>query len=180
MPDRRDALCAAAEVILSVERQTLSTGTIDTVATVGTCQVHPGAVNSVPSRVALELDLRDTDPGRRDEVIAAVRSDIAEIAKKRGVTITEQIVNADQPAACSPELIYLLEISAKQIGAPSRRIVSRAYHDSLFLARIAPIGMLFIPCRDGVSHRPEEYAAPEDIALGARVLALALAKLASV
>ncbi len=180
MPDRRDALCAAAEVILSVERQTLSTGAVDTVATVGTCQVHPGAVNSVPSRVALELDLRDTDPGRRDGVIAAVRGDIAEIAKKRGVTITEQIVNADQPAACSPELIDLLENSVKQIGAPSRRMVSRAYHDSLFLARIAPIGMLFIPCRDGVSHRPEEYAAPEDIALGTRVLALALAKLASV
>ncbi len=180
MSDRRDALCAAAEVILSVERQTLSTGAIDTVATVGTCQVHPGAVNSVPSRVALELDLRDVDPGRRDGVIAAVRSDIAEIASRRGVSITEQVVNADQPAACAPELIDLLESSADAIGAPFRRMVSRAYHDSLFMARIAPIGMLFIPCRDGVSHRPEEYAAPEDIALGTRVLALALAKLASV
>ncbi len=180
MPDRRDALCAAAEVILSVERRTLETGAIDTVATVGTCQVHPGAVNSVPSRVGLELDLRDTDPGRRDEVIAAIRGDIAEIASKRGVHITEQFVNADQPAACSTELIDLLESSADAIGAPSRRMVSRAYHDSLFLARIAPIGMLFIPCRGGISHRPEEYASPEDIALGTRVLALALAKLASV
>ena len=180
MPDRRDALCAAAEVILSVERRTLATGAIDTVATVGTCQVHPGAVNSVPSHVALELDLRDTDPVRREQVIAGIRTDIAEIASERRVSITEQIVNADQPAACSPGLVALLESSANEIGAPFRRMVSRAYHDSLFMARIAPIGMLFIPCREGVSHRPEEYASPEDIALGARVLALALAKLASV
>jgi len=66
MPDRKDALCAAAEVILSVEKHALATGAIDTVATVGTCDVHPGAVNSVPSRVVLQLDIRDTDPNRRE------------------------------------------------------------------------------------------------------------------
>ena len=66
MPDRKDALCAAAELILSIESHALATGAIDTVATVGTCNVHPGAVNSVPSRVILQLDIRDTDPNRRE------------------------------------------------------------------------------------------------------------------
>jgi N-carbamoyl-L-amino-acid hydrolase len=75
MPDRKDALCAAAELILSVERHTLATGAIDTVATVGTCDVHPGAVNSVPSRVVLQLDIRDTDPARREAVMQAIRRD---------------------------------------------------------------------------------------------------------
>jgi N-carbamoyl-L-amino-acid hydrolase len=65
MPDRKDALCAAAELILSIERHALATGAIDTVATVGTCDVHPGAVNSVPSRVVLQVDIRDTEPDRR-------------------------------------------------------------------------------------------------------------------
>src|SRR5205807_1808621 len=71
MPDRKDALCAAAELILSVEKHALATGAIDTVATVGTCDVHPGAVNSVPSRVVLQLDIRDTDPNRREAVMQA-------------------------------------------------------------------------------------------------------------
>ena len=75
MPDRKDALCAAAEIILSVEKYALATGAIDTVATVGTCVVHPGAVNSVPSRVVLQLDIRDTDPARRESVMRAVRRD---------------------------------------------------------------------------------------------------------
>ena len=76
MPDRRDALCAAAELILSIEKHALATGAIDTVATVGTCDVHPGAVNSVPSRVTLQLDIRDTDPARRESVMQAVRADV--------------------------------------------------------------------------------------------------------
>ena len=80
MPDRKDALCAAAELILSIEKHALATGAIDTVATVGTCDVHPGAVNSVPSRVVLQLDIRDTDPNRREAVMQAVRRDCEEIA----------------------------------------------------------------------------------------------------
>ena len=76
MPDRRDALCAAAELILSIERHALATGAIDTVATVGTCDVYPGAVNSVPSRVLLQLDIRDIDPARRESVMQAVRRDM--------------------------------------------------------------------------------------------------------
>jgi N-carbamoyl-L-amino-acid hydrolase len=179
MPDRKDALCAAAELILSVEKHTLATGAIDTVATVGTCDVHPGAVNSVPSRVVLQLDIRDTDPARRETVMQAIRRDCEELRQRRKVAITEELVNADAPARSSPHTVELLERVCTEQGIPYKKMVSRAYHDSLFMARLAPIAMIFIPCRYGVSHRPDEFAKAEDIALGTRVLAHALAKLAS-
>jgi ureidoglycolate amidohydrolase len=179
MPDRKDALCAAAELILSVERHALATGTIDTVATIGTCDVYPGAVNSVPSRVVLQLDIRDTNPDRREAVMHAIRRDCEELRQRRKVTITEELVNADAPAQSSPRTVELLEHVCKEQSIPFKKMVSRAYHDSLFMARLAPIAMIFIPCRDGVSHRADEFAKPEDIALGTRVLAQTLAKLAS-
>jgi ureidoglycolate amidohydrolase len=179
MPDRRDALCAAAEIILSLEKHALATGVIDTVATVGTCDVYPGAVNSVPSRVTLQVDIRDTDPARREGVMAAVRRDIEALARRREVRVTESLVNADEPATCSPHIVGIIDSVAREFGIQPKHMVSRAYHDSLFMARIAPIAMIFIPCRGGVSHRPDEFAAPDDIALGTRVLASTLGKLAS-
>jgi N-carbamoyl-L-amino-acid hydrolase len=179
MPDRKDALCAAAELILSIEKHALATGAIDTVATVGTCDVHPGAVNSVPSRVVLQLDIRDTEPDRREAVMRAVRADCESIRQRRGVTVTEAHVNADAPAHSSPHIIETLEAVCTENGLQYKKMVSRAYHDSLFMARIAPIAMIFIPCREGVSHRPDEFAAADDIARGTRVLAEAMARLAS-
>ena len=179
MPDRRDALCAAAELILSIEKHALATGTIDTVATVGTCDVHPGAVNSVPSRVTLQVDIRDTDPVRREGVMQAVRRDIASLERRRDVTIEEKLVNADAPAQSSPHIVETIVEVCNDNGIKYKKMVSRAYHDSLFMARIAPIAMIFIPCRGGVSHRPDEFAAPEDIARGTSVLAQVLAKLAA-
>jgi ureidoglycolate amidohydrolase len=179
MPDRRDALCAASELILSIEKHALATGVIDTVATVGTCDVYPGAVNSVPSRVTLQVDIRDIDPVRREGVMQAVRRDVDAIHARRGVVISETLVNADEPAVCSPHIVDVIDDVCRGYGIATRHMVSRAYHDSLFMARISPIAMIFIPCRAGVSHRPDEYATPADIASGARVLASALGKLAS-
>jgi len=185
MPDRRDALCAASEVILAIERHALAANaasgspTPDTVATVGTCAVFPGAVNSVPSKVKLEVDIRDTDPARREAAMQAVRRDCKEIAARRGVTITEELVNADAPALCDPHLVATLNQVCADMGVTAKQMVSRAYHDSLFLAQVAPIAMIFIPCRGGVSHRPDEYSTPESIALGTRILARTLAKLSS-
>ena len=179
MPDRKDALCAAAELILSIEKHALATGAIDTVATVGTCDVHPGAVNSVPSRVTLQLDIRDTDPTRRESVMQAVRRDCEELRQRRKLTITEELVNADAPAQSSPDIVKLVEEVCAAQNIPYKKMISRAYHDSLFMARIAPIAMIFIPCRNGVSHRPDEYATPAHTTLGVQVLASVLAKLAS-
>jgi N-carbamoyl-L-amino-acid hydrolase len=178
MPDRRDALCAAAEIILSFERHALATKVIDTVATVGTCDVYPGAVNGVPSRVVLQVDIRDIDPARRESVMLAVREDISALARRREVKVSETLVNADEPAKCSAHIVKVIEEACDEQNISPKHMVSRAYHDSLFMARIAPIAMIFIPCRGGVSHRPDEYASPSDIANGTRLLAATLARLA--
>ena len=108
MPDRRDALCAAAELILAIENAAQTSGAIDTVATVGICDVFPGAVNSIPSRVHLTLDIRDTDLERRDAAMRAIEAARQTIAAKRQVSIREEIVNADAPAQCAPEIVEAL------------------------------------------------------------------------
>jgi len=179
MPVRRDALVAAAEIIAAVEAAALRTGVIDTVATVGMCDVFPGAVNSVPSRVQLSLDVRDTDQARRDGVLAEIAAECARVAAARRVTIKHELVNADAPAASDAGMVETIAEACAAENLASKRMVSRAYHDSLFMARLAPVAMIFIPCRGGVSHRPDEYAAPEDIARGVAVLARTLASLSS-
>jgi N-carbamoyl-L-amino-acid hydrolase len=179
MPGRKDALAAAAELILALETAAKSTGAIDTVATVGVCEVFPGAVNSIPSRVRLETDIRDIDGPRRDSVLDALKRACADVAQRRGVTITTELVNADPPTACDAEILAALDASASDAGRTSKRMVARAYHDSSFVACIAPVAMLFIPCRAGVSHRPDEYASPEWIAGGVDVLARTLARLSA-
>ena len=179
MPDRRDALCAAAELILAVESAARTSGEIDTVATVGICEVFPGAVNSIPSRVRLSVDIRDTDLERRDTVMKATEDAGHAISEKRQVTIHNNLLNADAPANCAPAVVEALSQSCTKYEQTFLPMVSRAYHDSLFMARIAPTGMLFIPCRNGYSHRPDEYASPEDIARGTLVLAETLAALSA-
>jgi N-carbamoyl-L-amino-acid hydrolase len=179
MPGRKDALTAAAELILTLESAAKSTGAIDTVATVGVCEVFPGAVNSIPSRVRLETDIRDTDRQRRDSVLTALHDACAEVSQRRGVTIATELVNADPPTKCDADILESLEAAAIEAGRSYKRMVARAYHDSSFVAHIAPVAMLFIPCRGGVSHRPDEYASPEWIAGGVDVLARTLARLAN-
>ena len=177
MPVRHDALVAAAELIEAIEAAALATGAIDTVATVGMCDVFPGAVNSVPSRVTLSLDVRDIDQARRDSVLDTIQQKAQSIAARRGVHITHAWLNQDAPAASSPALIEAIAAAAAGEGIAAKHMVSRAYHDALFMARVAPVAMIFIPCRGGVSHRPDEYASPEAIAQGVRVLARTLASL---
>lgn len=178
MPERKDALCAAAELILAIENTAKTTGAIDTVATVGMCEVFPGAVNSIPSRVRLSVDIRDTSLERRGAVIHSLQNASAAIMKKRHLTINSELLNADAPVNCAQEIIEALSGSCTRHQVSFIPMVSRAYHDSLFMSRIAPIGMLFIPCRNGYSHRPDEYASPEDVERGVTILADTLATLA--
>lgn len=179
MPGRKDALAAAAELILFLETTAKHSDGIDTVATVGVCDVFPGAVNSIPSRVRLETDIRDIDGARRDRILDALQAACRSVEHSRGVSIRTELVNADPPAACDGRILTALENSARAAGRSHVRMVSRAYHDSLFIARIAPVAMLFIPCRGGISHRPDEYASPDAIGAGVHVLARTLVELAS-
>ncbi len=179
MPDRKDALCAAAELILAIENAARSTGAVDTVATVGVCEVFPGAVNSIPSRVRLTVDLRDTDLERRDNVMQTINRTVQSLSTKRQVSICQELLNADAPADCASEVRAALSDSCREHGFQFLEMVSRAYHDSLFISRVAPAGLLFIPCRNGYSHRPDEFASPEDIARGTLILAESLARLSA-
>jgi ureidoglycolate amidohydrolase len=177
MPDRKDAFCAAAEIVLAIEERALATGAIDTCATVGKCHVYPGAVNSIPSRVEMEADIRDTNEERRNQVLREIGEACRRVAARRNVRVTITPINADAPATCSPHIVEAMVQAADESGLSYKKMVSRAYHDSLFMASITPVGMVFIPCRGGVSHRPDEYSAPQEIENGAKVLAGTLAKL---
>ncbi|MGB8321326.1 MAG: M20 family metallo-hydrolase [Candidatus Acidiferrum sp.] len=179
MPGRKDALCAASEIILAAEQAARASGSTDTVATVGICEVFPGAVNSIPSRVKLTLDLRDTELTRRDRVLQSIREKARQVAESRGVSVQFHTVNADAPASCASVVTDALMQAARKHNLPYQTMVSRAYHDSLFMSRIAPTGMLFIPCRNGYSHRPDEFASTADIGRGVLILAETLAGLAS-
>jgi len=177
MPGRKDALAAAAELILALEAAAKSTGAIDTVGTVGICEVFPGAVNSIPSRVTMTTDVRDIDRARRDGVLAALATAAREVEARRGVSITIEFINADPPTTCDSAILEVLEAAAKAAGKSYKKMVARAYHDSSFVSCFAPTAMLFIPCRGGVSHHPDEYASSEWIGSGVHVLARTLAQL---
>ncbi len=179
MPDRHDAFPAAAEIALALEAAARSTGSIDSVATTGVCEVFPGAVNSIPSLVHLAVDIRDIDPERRDSMLGHLDRACAEISARRGVTAKTRIINRDAPATCDRAIIKLLIAACEKHRMAFDAMVSRAYHDSLFISRLCPTSMLFIPCRAGVSHRPDEYSTPEAIGQGTLILAEALARLAS-
>lgn len=178
MPSRHDAFLAAAELALAVEFAAKGTGAIDTVGTVGVCEIFPGAVNSVPSRARIQIDIRDIDLARRDRVLESVRTASREIGTRRGVRFSIETVNADAPATCDLRIVELLSASCDKATLPYMRLVSRAYHDSLFMAQVAPVAMLFVRSKGGFSHRPDEYSSPEDIAAGVGVLASTLESLA--
>ena len=178
MPERRDALLCGAEIALAVEEAARTSGSVDTVATVGVFDVHPRAVNSIPSRVSLSVDARDTDLARRDQMVARIKASVKEISEGRKVGAELSVLNADPPATCDDAVIHAVEGATRAFSLSSLPMVSRAYHDTLFMARLCPVGMIFIPCKDGVSHRPDEYSSPEAIEKGVQVLAHTLAALA--
>jgi ureidoglycolate amidohydrolase len=179
MPGRRDALLAASEIALAIEKAALESGCPDTVATTGVLNIEPGAINSIPCRALMEVDLRDTNVKTRQKAFASIQEAAEEICSRRNIELHFESINSDPPAICDPELVGLILHEAQTIRLKSRRQISRAYHDSLFMALLCPTAMIFIPCRNGYSHRPDEYSSPEQIAAGVRVLGGVLRKLAS-
>jgi len=179
MPGRRDALLAGAEIALAVEKAATTSGSPDTVGTTGVFRIEPGAVNSVPCRAWLEIDLRDTLVKTRDAALVQIETAVKEICTRRKIEFTMERLNVDPPAICDPKIVETAEGVAKKLGYSVKRMVSRAYHDSLFMAQVCPTTMIFIPCFKGYSHRPDEYTSPEQIEKGTRVLAETLAILSA-
>jgi ureidoglycolate amidohydrolase len=178
MPERHDPALAAAETILAVERAARGTGNPNSVATCGLLQVLPGAVNSIPREVRLEIDVRDIELARRDAMLAEIRVFAAAAARRRGCGFSEEILNADPPATCDPALVSTIRAVCDELKLPAQELISRAYHDSLFMALVCPTSMIFVPSRGGFSHRPDEFTPIDEIAAGVRVLAGTLARLA--
>jgi N-carbamoyl-L-amino-acid hydrolase len=179
MPGRRDALLAGAEIALAVESAASRSGSRDTVGTTGVFRIEPGAVNSVPCRAQLEVDLRDTSVETRDQALVEIEKSVQEICARRKIEFSQERLNVDPPAICDPGLVDTALAAAEHLKFSTKRMISRAYHDSLFMAQVCPTTMIFIPCHKGYSHRPDEFSSPEQIDAGVRVLAQTLSALAS-
>ena len=177
MPGRRDALLAGAEIALAVEQAATTSGSPDTVGTTGVFRIEPDAVNSVPCRAWLEIDLRDTLVKTRDATLVQIETAVKEICGRRKIEFTLERLNVDPPAICDAKLVETTVAIAQKLNFSVKRMISRAYHDSLFMAQVCPTTMIFIPCFKGYSHRPDEFSAPAQIEKGVRVLAEVLAEL---
>lgn len=173
MGSRQDALTTAAWIALGVEElgKALASGETHFAATVGEFEMTPNAANVVPARVRMLIDaraeLRDDMERFVDELVRGV----AAIAEKTGVKVSApRIVSDNQPTPCDPSLLDILDAACESAGARHRRMASGAGHDTAWMARITRAAMIFVPCLDGRSHAPDEFATTEDIALGAAVL----------
>jgi beta-ureidopropionase / N-carbamoyl-L-amino-acid hydrolase len=169
---RRDALVGAAGFIRAVEELArLRAESPYLVATVGKMSVEPNAVNAVPGSVTMILETRSTDEGAllqfEQELWGRAEGEVDD----RGLRLTRSLLSQTLPTDCSPLIQSRIEEASMAAGFRSTRLPSGAGHDGVFVARIAPMGMIFVPCREGRSHTPEEWAEPDDCANGARVLA---------
>jgi hydantoinase/carbamoylase family amidase len=169
MADRRDALAAAAEVVLAVEAAARAEPA-ETVATVGTLAVEPGAVSVIPGRARLAIDVRGIASDSLARVESAVRVAIDEIAIRRGVTAELELVRAGEPVTMDPHLVEAALRAAHQHGIPATRTWSGAGHDAQHLTALAPALLLFVPLHGGESHTPQEGADMDEIVEAARVV----------
>jgi allantoate deiminase len=168
MPMRRDALTAAAEMLLSIEERARRQPNL--VATVGKLEVLRSAPNTIPGRVRFTLDIRSPIDAERLKAVEDIKATIAAVAARRGV-IQRLTLGHQAPAAhCDEKLSDLLAAAAESCGMAAPRMPSGAGHDAMAFDKIIPFAMLFVRCRGGVSHNPDEFAAPADIDSAARVL----------
>jgi allantoate deiminase len=164
---RRDALAGAAELVLFAEK--LAGGRPPLVATVGTISVPSGAANVIPGQTVLSLDVRHPDDAACRRAVQALVTQAQGIAKRRGLALEWQPTMQHCATPCSPALTALLADSVKAVQGKNLSLVSGAGHDGVVMAALTPIAMLFVRCRDGLSHHPDEYASPRDLAVALRV-----------
>ncbi len=167
---RHDALCGASKIILGIEEVTSMQEEPPVVGTVGIAEVVPGAMNVIPGSVKLGVDIRSISKVARDSVVFLIKELIEVIAEKRGLSYTIEPIAQDHPVAMHPAMIREIEEVVKSVGIDYMTMPSGAGHDAMHWTEVAPTGMIFIPCRDGISHNPAEFAAMNDIVVGAEVL----------
>jgi hydantoinase/carbamoylase family amidase len=175
---RHDALVGAAEAIVAIERIATDSHSGTTVGTVGVVRARPGAINVVPGIASLDVDVRDSDADARKAVVDEIVATAQAIATARGLTVTVEEIVIDTPVDCDPMIIDATVAACEALGLPYRRMISGAYHDAMIMGRRVPIGMIFVPSRDGISHHPDEYTSPHELDQGVAVLAETLQRLA--
>jgi N-carbamoyl-L-amino-acid hydrolase len=175
MNNRQDALLGAAKFIEAVNRVVTSIPGRQ-VGTVGRIQALPGAPNVIPGKVVCSLELRDLDAAKIQVLYQRIRLEAYQIAKSSRVTFDFKELNTNIPAPTDPRIRSLIDQSAKDLGLTTKQMPSGAGHDAQDMARIGPVGMIFIPSIGGISHSPKEFSRPQDIANGANVLLGAVLK----
>jgi allantoate deiminase len=159
---RADALAGAAEFIVAVEEFARSRPPL--VATVGRIAAHPGVPNVIAGSAELSLDVRHPTDSRRRPALRALLAAARAIAKRRGLSFSFTRTQDNDAVACSPELTSLLARSVRARQGRSIMLASGAGHDGVVVSAIAPVSMLFVRCRRGLSHHPDEFVASRDIA----------------
>jgi N-carbamoyl-L-amino-acid hydrolase len=179
MGRRRDALVGAAKAVQLVN--TIGHGfQPNACATVGMVQVHPNSRNVIPGRVWITIDLRHPEDSRLLEMDKKLRDGLAEIARDGGLELAvEQIWHSPATPFAKP-LVDAVRRGADRGGFAHRDIVSGAGHDAVYLARVAPTAMIFVPCEGGISHNEIENATPEDLSAGCAVLLHAILEQAGI
>jgi len=164
---RRDALAAAAECVLAVER--ICGAEPELVGTVGKIEALPGAINVIPGRTRFSLDVRAPSDEQRARAVAAIRSAFGEIAKRRRVDLDIKPVWEASTAACAPWLQQQIAAAIARENIPVRHLPSGAGHDGMAMIAIADIAMLFVRCKGGISHNPAEAISAADVDVATRV-----------
>lgn len=165
---RRDALAGAAECFLELERTAAANAPL--VATVGKISIEPGASNSVPGLAKFTIDLRHPDDSQRTRFHDVLRERCARIAESRGLSIDWRIVQDQDAVHCDEPLTARLADALLAVTGTATRLASGAGHDGVVISRVAPVAMLFVRSRDGLSHHPDEFSSAEDIAIAIEVL----------
>jgi beta-ureidopropionase / N-carbamoyl-L-amino-acid hydrolase len=176
MNQRRDAMLAAAKFIEAVNRIVTSIPGRQ-VGTVGKLQAWPGAYNVIPGKVILGLELRDLDAAKIQMLYKKIRDEATPISKASGTTLEFTETNTIVPAPTDERIRKLIDETARGLGLTTKWMPSGAGHDAQEIARLGPVGMIFVPSVGGISHSPKEYSRPEDISGGANVLLHTLLRL---
>jgi allantoate deiminase len=165
---RRDALTAAAEMILMVEARARAEE--DLVATVGRVEIEPGAVNVIPGEARFTIDMRAPRDAQRQRAVNDIDRRLISIAKARDVELVSVHTHEAGAYVCHPEVVAGLKAAVESIGQPVRLLPSGAGHDTMIMGQLCPAGMLFLRCKGGVSHNPLESITSEDCEIGLAAL----------
>lgn len=177
---RRDAFQGVAEFSREIPRILEENGSEHSVGTIGSISLYPGSPNVVPAKAEFTLDIRDPDPEVLDRLKEAMRNTLSAIGRRRGLMFEFDVLSDIAPAVCDSGIMKMAFESARETGMEFQSMISGSVHDALIISRIAPMGMIFVPSKDGKSHSPEEWTAYEDIEMGANLLLRTILKIAEV